>query len=110
MLLFLAQAASVPLGADSAGSVAWLVFRMIVVLVAVIIVAILVLKYVAPTLGSFANARFKGEYIEILARRSLDPKKHLWVIKVGARHFLVGSADGGVNCIAELDAKDVEGG
>lgn len=90
------------------GGYLWLLVRMLLVLVVVVVFAILVLKYVVPRLGALHARGFRGEWIEVVARRSLEPKRHLWIVKVGKRHFLLGSADGSINPIAELEARDLE--
>ncbi len=86
----------------------WLMIKMIIVLVIVCVVAVLVLKYMVPKL-SLIRHRAQGECITIVSRRSLDPKRHVWIIAVGKRHFLIGSGDAGITCLAELTAQDLGG-
>lgn len=84
----------------------WMFLKMMVVLVVICIAAVLVLKYAVPRWGVFRRLS-GGQIIKILARTSLDGRRNVWVVKVGERHFLLGAGDGGVNCLAELSAKDV---
>lgn len=109
MLALLAQIATVPATPASGLGFGWLFIKMLIVLVIVCLFAIIMLKYVVPRLG-LAGKMQAGKYIHLLSRLSLDPRKNLWIVRVGARHFLLGSGDGAVTKIAELDAKDVEGG
>lgn len=96
-------------GGDEGAGYGWLFLRMVIVLAGVIAFAILVLKYVLPRLGAIRGQSLGGQGIEIVARRALDPKRQLWIIKVGKRHFLLGSAESAVQCLAELRAEDLEG-
>jgi flagellar biosynthetic protein FliO len=81
---------------------------MIIVLGLVSVLAVIILKYVVPRLG-FAGKLQAGKYIHLISRFSLDPKKSLWIVRVGTRHFLLGSGESAVNTLAELDEQDIKG-
>lgn len=105
-MLLITLVDTVPATPAATDSFTWLLVKMVVVLGAVCVLAVIALKYVGPRLGAWRGVT-GGKYIDIVARRALDPKKQLWIIRVGTRHFLLGSAEGAVNCLAELQAADV---
>lgn len=108
MWLLLAQIPTIAATPESATSFGWLVLKMVVVLVVVLVAAILILKYLVPKLGKMRGG-FGGQYIDVVARRTLEHKKQLWIVRVGKRHFFLGSADGAVTCLSELAEEDVKG-
>lgn len=109
LLMLLADVASENATQQLAVGYGWLLVKMIVVLVIVCCLAVLILKYLVPKLGAIRK-HGAGEYISIVARRSLDHKQHVWIITVGKRHFLLGSGDGSVTCLSELSQDDIGGG
>lgn len=44
--------------------------------------------------------------MKVLARQQLEPRRSLFVVKVADRTFLLGSAESGVNLVAELSAEE----
>ncbi len=44
--------------------------------------------------------------MRVLARHQLEPRRSLFVVKVAERTFLLGSAESGVNLVAELSAEE----
>ena len=106
MFGLLLQIQTVPATGEGALDFTWLFIKMIAALIVVCIFAVVILKYVAPRMGLFK--RFSGgKYIELIARQSLDQRKHLYVVRVGDRYALVGSSDHGVNLVMELKEEDV---
>lgn len=106
LTLLIALVETVPATPAATDSFTWLLVKMLVVLGAVCVLAVIVLKYGGPRLGAWRGVA-GSKHIDIVARRALDPKKQLWIIRVGKRHFLLGSAEGAVNCLAELQDTDV---
>lgn len=58
------------------------------------------------------SARFfarSGRRVSLMETTMLSQHAALHVVRAGSRHFLIGSAAGGVSRIAELDASDASG-
>lgn len=106
LILLASVFATQPATPETAVSFTALIIKLIIILVVICLLAFVVLKFILPRVGVL-RTQGKATTISVLSRRALDPKKHLWIIQVGKRYFLLGSADGAVNNLAELDAKDV---
>lgn len=85
----------------------WLFIKMMGVLIIICVAAVVVLRYVAPRIGVLQRMA-KGTRIHVLSRAVLGARTHLWIVRVGARHFLLGSGERGITALSELSAKDVE--
>lgn len=107
MLGVLLQIATSPASTEGAVDFTWLFVKMISALIVVCVLAIILLKYAVPRVGFFRKFS-GGRYIEVLARQSLDQRKHLYVVKVGGRYSLIGASEHGVNLVMELRPEDVE--
>lgn len=106
MLGLLLDISTSPATEPGAVDFTWLFLKMVIALAIVCFIAVVVLKYIAPRFGLFK--RFAGgKYIEVIARHSLDQKKHLYLVKVGPRYALLGSSEHGVNMVMELKDGDV---
>ena len=79
----------------------WLFLKMIFAMIAVIALAIVILRYVVPKLG--LHRRFTGRSdLRVVDRIPLDAKKMLFILEVEGRRLLVGAADNHVGLVAEL--------
>lgn len=107
MYAILLDIATVPATHEGMVDFSWLFLKMIFALIIVCIVAIVILKYAVPRTGLLKKFT-GGKYISIIARHSLDHRKHLFIIKVGSKYMLIGAADHGINLIRDLDARDIE--
>jgi flagellar protein FliO/FliZ len=92
---------------SSAVDFTWLFIKMVLVLSIVCICAILFLKYVMPRTG-LVRAVQKGRYFTVMGRYQLESRKALYLVEVGGRYFVIGSADHGINLITELSGEEVE--
>jgi flagellar protein FliO/FliZ len=52
------------------------------------------------------NGPTETESLRILAQTSLSQGRNLYVVQAGSRAFLLGSADGGISLITEIDEKE----
>jgi flagellar biosynthetic protein FliO len=102
----LLQIQTAPATGESAVDFTWLFIKMIGALIVVCILAVVIMKYAVPRTGFFRKFS-GGRYIEIVARQSIDQRKHLYIIKIGERYALVGSSDHGVSLVMELKPEDV---
>lgn len=55
----------------------------------------------------FVPAVRSGRRLQIVESVAVDPRRTLHIVKVGKRHLLVGSTEGSLSLLAELDDEDV---
>ncbi|MBI2346367.1 MAG: FliO/MopB family protein [Deltaproteobacteria bacterium] len=84
----------------------WLFIKMMAVLAAICVGAVLVLRYVVPRLP-IGRRMARSQQLQVLTRVPLGGRRDLWLVRVGQRYFLLGAGDPGVRCLAELSASDV---
>lgn len=80
--------------------------KLLLVLGAILILAYLTIRFWMPRM-----AGVKGLYagpISVAARFPLESKKSLYVVKVGAEFFLIGTSEQQIQLLASLDADKVE--
>lgn len=107
MLATLLEITTTPATEAAAVDFTWLFIKMMGALIIVCILAVVILKYAVPRVGLFKKYA-ASRYISVIARHSLDQRKHLYIVKVGKKYMLLGSAEHGVNLITELSQSDVE--
>ncbi len=90
---------------ESSVDFTWMFIKVILVLGFVCLAAFSVIKYLLPK-ASFVR-RGKNSEIEIVERFSLEPKKNLYILKVGSKFLLLGASDSSLNSLMELDKKDL---
>lgn len=78
-----------------------LILRMFLFLGLILILIYFVLKKLLPFL--IKNAGVRNKVVKIVERIPLDPKKSLLVIEVQERTYLIGSTEGQINVLMELD-------
>lgn len=96
---------TVPATDASAVDFTWLFVKMLFVLGIVTILAILILKYAVPHIGLMKRFQ-KGNYFRVMGRYQLEPRRSLYLITVGGKYFVIGSAEHGINLISELTEKE----
>lgn len=97
----------VPATPASAVDFTWLFIKMLFVLGAVTVLAILILKYGMPR-TAFYKRLAKGSLLKILARQHIAPRKHLYLVEMGGRYLLLGVTDHAITPIVELSAEEVD--
>jgi len=92
---------------EELGSVTGQVFdfvRVFFVLLGVLLLAYVVVRHWLPRLSGF---RVSGTSpIQILCRTGLEPKKNLYLLKVGTEVLLVGTAENHIHLLKSLDTKN----
>jgi flagellar biogenesis protein FliO len=63
---------------------------------------------ILPRLG-IARGNHRGRYFKVHGRYQLEPRKSLYVVEVGGRYLVIGSADHGINLITELSPEEAMG-
>ncbi len=83
----------------------WMFIKVIIVLAFVCVIAFAVIKYVLPR-ASFIK-QGKNSQIELVERFALEPRKSLYILRVGSRFLLLGSSENSLNSLMELSRKDL---
>ncbi|HEX5035328.1 MAG TPA: flagellar biosynthetic protein FliO [bacterium] len=86
-----------------AGSVdfTWLFLKMIFAMIAVIALAIVILRYIVPKLGLHRRGSGRTD-LRVVDRIPLDARKSLYVLEVEGRRLLVGASDNHLGLVADL--------
>jgi len=91
---------------DLWGKYAWDIVTMTGLLLLVCVIIVVVLRILLPRLMAFGPLHQKG-FFKVVARFPLEPKKFLYVIKVGEAHQLIATTDHQVTFLTTLSAEDV---
>jgi flagellar protein FliO/FliZ len=78
-----------------------LMLTSLLVLVVVCVVAWAALKW----LGRWMEGRRVGSGVTVVGRVPLEPRRSLYVVEAGGRRLLIGSSEGGVTLLTELEAE-----
>ncbi len=83
-----------------------LFIKMVILLILIVVMGFVLMRY----LGHSAKARGRGSgaHFELISWFRLEPKKTVYLLKIGKRIFAVGSGDSQLNLLAEIDASDLE--
>lgn len=85
-----------------------LIVKMIFFLGLVVALIYLVLKKMLPFL--LHGASFRGRSIKVLERLPLDQRRSLLIVEIQERIYLIGSAEGQINVLMELDREKMNAG
>jgi flagellar protein FliO/FliZ len=80
--------------------------KLLLVLAGILILVYLSIRFWIPKLTGLGG--LSSGPIRVLARFPLEPRKGLYIIKAGKQHFLIGTSENGIHCLASLDPADVE--
>jgi flagellar protein FliO/FliZ len=75
---------------------------MILALAAICAIAYVALRWGVRRFQDSTALRAAG--MRVVDRLGLEPRRSLYVVEVGGRYFLVGSSEGGLRLISEIDA------
>lgn len=89
---------------SSAVDFTWLFVKMVIVLGIVIVLALIVLKFLAP---KFRGS--EGDFFEVVGRTKLDAKKSLYLIRALKRYHIIGMSEHGISNIGEVSPEEMEG-
>jgi flagellar protein FliO/FliZ len=93
-----------PVAGTNAGPSIWTFVRMVLVLA---LVAAAVYGIVFFIRRSSKKKDVEDPFLKVLANTHLGFNRYAHIVSVGDKAWLVGSSDGGVNLISEIDDKDV---
>ena len=88
------------------GGYGWLLLQMVLVLLAVCLLAYALLRFGMRRFQAVAHGRARG--MRVVARLPLEPRRSIYVVEIGGRHFVVGAAESSLTQLAELDAATVQ--
>ena len=69
---------------------------------AVVIGLIFLVRWIMRRLGGAGRVSLKSGPVEVLARKSLSPRHHLYLLRMGKRLLLVGAGPEGMSRLAEV--------
>ncbi len=81
-------------------------FKLLLVLAAILILAYLTIRFWVPNLMG-VKALQSGP-IRVVARFPLEPRKNLYIVRVGSDFFLIGTSEGKIHYLTTLDSDKVE--
>jgi flagellar protein FliO/FliZ len=105
LALIATEIETVPATPSTAVDFTWLFIKMLFVLAAVTIVAILVLKYGVPR-TAFYKRFSRGSLVNILSKQHIAPRKALYLVEIGGRYMLLGVTDHAITPVLELSAQE----
>ena len=82
-----------------------LILRMLIFLGLILLIIFFLLKRVLPLLVPSAQSRTKS--IRILERVQIDQRKSLIIAEIQEKVYLLGSSDGQINILVELDREKI---
>lgn len=107
LAMFMAQLQTMPATQATAVDFTWLFIKMLLALGIVSVAAVLILKYAAPRMGLMKRFQ-QGGHFEMLGRYVLEPRKALYLVKVGKRYLVIGASDHAINLITEISEPESE--
>lgn len=90
---------------ESSVDFTWMFIKVILILAFVCVIAFAVIKYVIPK-ASYLK-RGEDSQIELIERFALEPRKSLYILKIGSRFLLLGSSENSLSPLLELSKKDL---
>src|SRR5262245_4095463 len=81
------------------------IVRVLLILCAVLLLAYVVVRHWVPRLTGLKN--LASSPIQVLARTPLEPKKNLYLLKVGPEVLLVGTSEDHLHFLKALDQNTV---
>ena len=103
-LLLFQAGSSADIGSASSEALAYV--KLMVVLALILGAAVFGVHVLLPRLSS--GRRLSSGVIQVTARLPLEPRKNLYVVKVGTEYFLVGTSEAGMQCLTPLKQESVE--
>jgi len=81
-------------------------FKLLLVLAGVLLLAILTVRYWLPRLTGVTHAA--AGPIRVVSRFALEPRKNLYILKVGDDSFLIGTSESEIFYLTSLDTQSLE--
>ena len=84
-----------------------LLLRMVVFLGLTVLLIIFLLRKVLPLVIPGAQRQHHTKTIKLLERVPIDQRKSLLVVEIQEKYYLIGSAEGQINILMELDREKI---
>ena len=83
-----------------------LMVKMLVLLGIIVLLGFVLIRFV----GNVGRPRGRGgdHHFEIVSWMKIEPKKSVYLVRIGKRTFALGAAENNLNVIAELSDEDLE--
>ncbi|MBI3471944.1 MAG: flagellar biosynthetic protein FliO [Candidatus Solibacter usitatus] len=81
--------------------------KLLLILVAILVMAYLSVRYFLPRIFGLQQAAGAGP-IQVVARFVMEPRKTLYIVKIGEDTYLMGTSDTEIYYFTSLDAKALE--
>jgi len=85
---------------------AGLFLKTMALLAIIVVLGFLLVRYVGH--GGRGRGKSGNKDFEMLSWMRIEPKKNLYLVRIGKRKFALGSAEHNLNLIAELSDDDLE--
>jgi len=95
---------STELGSGNSDALAYI--KLLIVLALILGGAVFGVHVLLPRIGKMH--RFASGPIQVAARLPLEPRRSLYVVKIGEEYFLVGTSEAGMQCLTPLKPESVE--
>lgn len=96
----------VPATSETAMDFTWLFLKMLFILGAVTILAVLILKYGIPR-TSFYKRMSKGRLFRVITMQHVAPRKSLYLVEICNKFMLLGVTDHAITPVLELSKEEV---
>ena len=78
-------------------------------LILVVVLAVVLIRFVLPHTRRLGWGRGRlPDWAVVLARFSVEPRKHLYVVRVLQRYFLLGASENSLSVVSELSKAEGE--
>lgn len=83
-----------------------LFIKMVALLAVIIVFGFVLVRYLSPT--SRFRAKGQNRNFEVIDVYRLEPKKAIYIVRIGRRRFALGAGESQINLITELDESDLQ--
>ena len=105
-MTILIAADAVPAGIGSVSSEILEYVKLAATLVAVVALAVFILRVWASRLTGVSGAR--SGPLQVIWRMNLEPRKTLYIVRAGSGYLLLAASDAGVELLTQLEAAEIE--
>lgn len=92
---------------EAAVDFTWLFIKMLFVLGAVTILAVLILKYGMPR-TAFYKRLMRGSLFRVISRQNVAPRKALYLVELTGKYMILGVTDHAITPVLELTKEEVD--
>lgn len=86
-------------------SFGWLLVKTILAMAFILALAYVVIRYLFPLFRMGAQSR--GSNIRIIDRAGLEPRRSLFIVRIGKKLALLGTSEQGISKLMDLEEEDL---